>query len=291
MGVSRDFSEKLVFDFTEDAKKIVESYNLTHLRGTNELKPLNAIIEDFKLFIGATSAKGGVTESMLESESRMWLQKVEKMALALSKNEVHEYEELVRKSRKHTPSEDLLWRPIVRYAADYIDAITKKNSRFLQHNPRERKELDAKFSRMLRYIELEYQDDPSKTNADDVFYSVKKSIQRIDSATTENMRRKNRMEKKKKIDSMRRMKRPAKNPIKLYTDGFNGMSIGGVYGTSSRAPNKQYMQDITMIQGMFPNYQDFTEPQPGILPRAGGSLAVLLAAGLGTSLILKAVRS
>lgn len=236
MGVSRDFSEKLVFDFKETAKEIVTKYNLDHMKGTNALKPIEAQILDFNVFVGANKAKPNVTESILEGESRIAMNKLETTALKLSKGEKENLLALQGTMNKHTVSENLLWRPVVRYAADEIDHLVAKYADFFKVDTAKAKGIDAKFARLLRFIEAEYRNDSSKKNADATLYSVRKSLKRIEGYVQVEQSRAERLAKKRRISAMTKSKRP-KNIASAYVQGHtDGTGISGVFGSTSRPP-------------------------------------------------------
>ena len=282
MGVKRDFVEKLLFDFKESAMDILSSYNLDHMRGTNQLKPANSVMEDFKMWVTSTYAKEGVTASMLESEKRIYLNKLEKVALELSKGQEVSRVALQGKERKYTVSENIHWKPIVDYARNEIDRMVAQHGQFFGRKNQRSKALDAKFSRLLKFIDLSYRKDPSKDSAEDTMYSVKSSLRRIEGYINSEEGRKKRMDKKKIIDAMRkdRMADKPKAPALGYINGFtDGSNISGVFGTSSRPP----------IRGIGGNPSsgplEYSEKQPGLFRRLGATIAGVGGAGLTVALV------
>ena len=236
MGVSRTFSEKLVFDFNETANEIVSKYNLDHMVGTTALEPIEIIGQGFETFVGANKAKPNVTEGILEAESRLHLAKLESVAMKISKGEKQDFIALQGKARRHTASEDIYWRPVVRYAADEIDHLTKKYEPFFKADDLRTKGIDAKFARLLKYIQAEHQSDPSKENADTTLYSVRRSLKRIEGYIQVEQDRTKRIAQKRAKDKLAKSSIPS-NPVKAYSSGMtNGSDISGVFGSSSRPP-------------------------------------------------------
>ena len=283
MGVSRDFSDKLVFDFKETAKEIVTKYNLDHLKGTNALKPIEAQVLDFNVFVGANKAKPNVTESILEGESRIAMSKLEATALKLSKGEKENLLALQGAMNKNSVSESLLWRPVVRYAADEIDHLVAKYSDFFKADTAKAKGIDAKFARLLRYIDAEYRNDASKKNADATLYSVRKSLKRIEGYVQVEQSRAERLAKKRRISAMKQSKTP-KNIASAYVQGHtDGTGISGVFGSSSRPPIRGLGQGNPTAP-----VQMYDTIQPGTLRRFGQSagfvLVTALAGGIGLTI-------
>ena len=236
MGVSRTFSEKLVFDFNEAADSIVSKYNLDHMIGTSALEPIETVGLGFETFVGANKAKPNVTEGILEAESRLHLAKLETIAMKISKGEKQDFIALQGKGRRHTASEDIHWRPVVRAAADGIDSLTKKYTPFFKTDDLRTKGIDAKFDRLLKYIHAQHQSNPSKKNADATHYSVRRSLKRIEGYIQVEQDRTKRIAQKRAKDKLVKSRMP-KNPVKAYSSGMtDGSGISGVFGSTSRPP-------------------------------------------------------
>ena len=84
MAVSPDYSGRLIFDFKEKSAKIIDKYGLTHLRGTSSLDNVTDVAAEFINLAEQSTTNPSMTESMLASEQRMYLQHVEMKVLEAS---------------------------------------------------------------------------------------------------------------------------------------------------------------------------------------------------------------
>ena len=85
MVVSPDYSGRLIYEFKEKSAEIIDKYGLTHLRGTEKLDPVTKVAAEFISLAEQSSTNPTMTESMLESEQRMYLRTIEQKVLEASK--------------------------------------------------------------------------------------------------------------------------------------------------------------------------------------------------------------
>lgn len=232
MAVSSDYMERLIYDFKINSRDIVDKYNLTHLRNSEALVPLTSVVEEFILVVQNNFGKSNITEAMLDSEKRMYLRTVEQKALEISKSAQDNLNGIKAKVFAEAPVDNSVWQPVIQYSAHTIDKITKKHARLIESYPDITQDLDQEFSKVLQYIELSYNENNTKANADKVNGKVKRQLNAIDrklTNITRNMRRK-----------ATRQEITERQSTSVVGDWVNGVSdgsqIGGVFGRSNRMP-------------------------------------------------------
>ena len=87
MVVSPDYSGRLIYEFKQKSADIIDRYNLSHLRGTEKLDSVTKIAAEFIDLAEKSSTNPTMTDSMLASEQRMYLQHIEMEVLKVSKSQ------------------------------------------------------------------------------------------------------------------------------------------------------------------------------------------------------------
>ena len=106
MVVSPDFADRVIYDFKEKSKEIINTYGLDHLRGTESMEPVSKIGAEFITLAQGSSLNQTMTESMLESEKRLYLKTIEHKVLEVSRNQSATLKEIASAHAARPPSQD-----------------------------------------------------------------------------------------------------------------------------------------------------------------------------------------
>lgn len=166
MAVSPDYSGRLIFDFKEKSAKIIDKYGLTHLRGTSSLDNVTDVAAEFINLAEQSTTNPSMTESMLASEQRMYLQHVEMKVLEASKQQSASLQGLHGQAFGQPLVKDANWSNTVTYVAKEVDRIALSNSDLFNSLTREeQKEIDTMFAMVVDSVRAKQAVNPSAANA------------------------------------------------------------------------------------------------------------------------------
>lgn len=229
VSVSAGFAEKVIFDFRQDAKDILTKYDIDHLRGTDKIKPVLSVAEEFISLIENNYASAALTESSINSEKRMYLRTLELAAMKLQRQEQAQLAALSAIANPTKASDDAAWSNVISATAREIERTTSINRKILSTDPLFTKSVDAKFSAILRSVE---QDFVEGKNPNQTLNRVQRDINKL------NKHIKSYTEKRARatVRGPVREKAP-KNQLQGYLSGqTSGAGISGLFGSSSRNP-------------------------------------------------------
>ena len=229
VSVSAGFAEKVIFDFRQDAKDILTRYDIDHLRGTEKIKPVLSVAEEFISLIQNNYASAALTESSINSEKRMYLRTLELAAMKLQRQEQAQLAALSAIANPTKASDDAAWSNVVSTTAAEIERTTSTHRMILSSDPLFMKSIDAKFSAILNSIE---QDFAQGKNPNQTLNRVQRDINKL------NKHIKSYTDKRARatVRGPVREKAP-KNQLQGYLSGqTSGAGISGLFGSSSRAP-------------------------------------------------------
>ena len=166
MVVSPDYSGRLIYEFKEKSAEIIDKYDLSHLRGTSKLDSVAKIAAEFIDLAEKSSTNPTMTDSMLTSEQRMYLQHIEMEVLKVSKSQAQTLNGLHAQAFGQAFIKDANWDKTVTSVAKEVDRIATKNSDlFNSLTPDEQKEMDAMFALVIDSVSAKQSSDPSAANA------------------------------------------------------------------------------------------------------------------------------
>ena len=229
VAVSAGFAEKVIFDFRQDAKSILMKYDIEHLRGTEQIRPVISVAEEFIALVENNYGSAGMTESAVEAEKRMYLRTLELAAMKLQNQQQAQLAALSAIASPRRASDDAAYSGVVSAVAREIDRITSTHRYILSQDTLYMKSVDSKFSSILRLVEQGFVEgkEPNAT-LNTAMRSLSKLDREIKSYTAKQARKSSRPVKKEKL---------ARNELQGYLAGQNsGAGIPGIFGSSSRAP-------------------------------------------------------
>lgn len=166
MVVSPDFSNRLIFEFKEKSAQIIDRYGLTHLRGTEKMDPAAKLASEFINLAEQSKTNPTVTESMLRSEQRMYLQTLEQKIMEIVKNQSRTLNGLHAQAFGNPIIGEANWNKTVASVAKEVDRIAVKNSDLINAlTKEEQKKMDEMFASVVDNVRLKHQRDPSAQSA------------------------------------------------------------------------------------------------------------------------------
>lgn len=230
MAVSADFAERLIYDFKESAREVVSKYDLAHLRGTDDLLPVTSVAAEFVALIQNNYAKESTTESMLESEKRMYLRTIEQKSIEVSKLQKQKLATMAGLAAPTAVADKPVWKPVVKIVAQEIERVAIKFDMFFKASPNTQARADKEFAKILDSIKSasDTQSDP-KTVQRETLREVKKIERKLASD-------------QRKFVKMNKVKEPKvkvvpENSISGYVSGLSaGSQIPGLFGGTHGRP-------------------------------------------------------
>ena len=194
MAVSPDYSGRLIFDFKEKSAKIIDKYGLTHLRGTSSLDNVTDVAAEFINLAEQSTTNPSMTESMLASEQRMYLQHVEMKVLEASKQQSASLQGLHGQAFGQGAFRDVNWDKTVTSVAKEVDRIALSNSDlFNSLTLEEQQEMDKLFSMVVDSVKAKQMRDPSAASAmkaeEDATRDLKQVEKRLNKLAAESVKR------------------------------------------------------------------------------------------------------
>ena len=166
MVVSPDYSGRLIYEFKEKSAAIIDKYGLTHLRGTEKLDAVAKVAAEFIDLAEKSSTNQSMTDSMLASEQRMYLQHVEMEVLKASKKQASNLNGLESQAFGQAFVKDANRDKTVTSVAKEVDRIATKNSDlFNSLTPDEQKQMDEMFALVVDSVRNKQARDPSAMSA------------------------------------------------------------------------------------------------------------------------------
>ncbi len=166
MVVSPDYSGRLIYEFKEKSAEIIDKYGLTHLRGTEKLDPVTKVAAEFISLAEQSSTNPTMTESMLESEKRMYLRTIEQKVLEASKGQANSLRGLHAQAFGQPFVKDVNWDKTVTSVAKEVDRISTNNSDlFNSLTPEEQQQMDEMFALVVDTVRNKQSRDPSAMSA------------------------------------------------------------------------------------------------------------------------------
>ena len=126
MVVSPDFASRVIYDFKEKSKEIINTYGLDHLRGTESMDPVSKLGEEFITLAEGGSINRTLTESMLESEKRLYLKTIEQKVLEVSRQQSATLNGIASAHAAKPPVQDANWDRTITSVAREVDRIAVK---------------------------------------------------------------------------------------------------------------------------------------------------------------------
>ena len=150
MVVSPDFSDSVVYDFKEKSAKIIDAYGLTHLRGTEKMDPATRLAAEFINLAKQSSTNPNMTDSMLQSEQRMYLKTMEQKVLEISQSQAQTLNGLRAQALGQPIMADANWETTINSVAKEVDRIAMANSRTINTLSKEDQEMvDSMFASVV----------------------------------------------------------------------------------------------------------------------------------------------
>ena len=166
MVVSPDVADRVIYDFKEKSKEIIDVYSLTHLRGTAAMDPVSRLGEEFIKLAQGGSINQNITESMLESEKRLYLKTIEQKVLEVSRQQGAALNGIASAQAAYPPVQDANWDKTITSVAREVDRIAVKNADLMNMLAEdEQKVVDEMFSRVIDRVRFAHSKDPSASNA------------------------------------------------------------------------------------------------------------------------------
>ena len=177
MVVSPDFSDSVIYDFKEKSADIIERYGLTHLRGTEKMDPASSLAAEFINLAKQSSTNPNMTESMLQSEQRMYLKTMEQKVLEISRSQAAALNGLSAQALGQPIMADANWEKTINSVAKEVDRIAVANSRTINTLSKEDQEMvDEMFASVVDRVRAHHGRDPSANSA---LYAEKESSQNL----------------------------------------------------------------------------------------------------------------
>jgi hypothetical protein len=182
MVVSPDFADGVIYDFKEKSKEIIDAYSLSHLRGTAAMDPVSRLGEEFiKLAQGSTTSQT-MTESMLESEKRLYLRTIEQKVLEVSRNQSATLNGIASAHAKQAPIKDANWDRTITSVAREVDRIAMKNADLVNMLPKEQQQvMDGMFSTVVDQVRFKHSRDPSAESSMLAEKAALKELRKVES--------------------------------------------------------------------------------------------------------------
>ncbi len=182
MVVSPDFADGVIYDFKEKSKEIIDVYSLTHLRGTAAMDPVSRLGEEFIKLAQGSSTNQNITESMLESEKRLYLKTIEEKVLEISRQQGAALNGLTLAQAAYPPVQDANWDKTITSVAIEVDRIAVKNADLMNMLSKEEQEVvDQMFSRVIDRVRFAHSSDPSANNAQVAEKTAVKELRAVES--------------------------------------------------------------------------------------------------------------
>ncbi len=166
MVVSPDYSGRLIYEFKEKSAEIIDKYGLSHLRGTPKLDEVTKVAAEFIDLAEKSATNPSMTESMLRSEQRMYLQHIEQKVMETVKMHAAAMNGLRAQALGQSVVHDANWDKTVTSVAKEVDRIATKNAdMFNALSKEEQQEMDELFSMVIDSVAAKNKSDPSAANA------------------------------------------------------------------------------------------------------------------------------
>jgi hypothetical protein len=166
MVVSPDFSDSVVYDFKEKSAKIISTYGLTHLRGTEKMDPATKLAAEFINLAKQSSTNPNMTDSMLQSEQRMYLKTMEQKVLEISQSQARALNGLRAQALGQPIIADANWESTINSVAKEVDRIAVVNSSTINTLSKQEQEMvDGMFASVVDRVRAHHGRDPSANSA------------------------------------------------------------------------------------------------------------------------------
>ena len=99
-------------------------YDIEHLRGTEQIRPVISVAEEFIALVENNYGSAGMTESAVEAEKRMYLRTLELAAMKLQNQQQAQLAALSAIASPRRASDDAAYSGVVSAVAREIDRIT-----------------------------------------------------------------------------------------------------------------------------------------------------------------------
>ena len=181
MVVSPDYSGRLIHEFKEKSAQIIDKYGLSHLRGTEKLDGVTKIAQEFITLAEGSSTDSMMTETMLSSEQRMYLQHIENAVITASKSQVSTISGLRAQAFGNSPIKDVNWDRTVTSVAKEVDRIATKNSDlFNSLTTEEQNQIDTRFSLVIDRVRAKHGRDPSVSSAQQAQSDSERDLKQVE---------------------------------------------------------------------------------------------------------------
>ena len=182
MVVSPDFADRVIYDFKEKSKEIIDAYSLTHLRGTAAMDPVSKLGVEFITLAQGSSLNKTMTESMLESEKRLYLKTIEQKVLEVSKNQSATLNGIASAHATKPPVQDANWDRTITSVAREVDRIAVKNADLMNMLPKQQQQvMDGMFSTVVDQVRFRHSRDPSAQSAVNAEKASMKELRKVES--------------------------------------------------------------------------------------------------------------
>ena len=181
MAVSPDFSDRLIYDFKEKSAQIIDRYGLNHLRGTEKMDPATNLAAEFINLAQQSTTNPTITESMLQSEQRMYLKTLEHRILEVSKNQAMTLNGLRAQALGQSIIANADWDKTVTAVAKEVDRIAVKNSDLINSLTKEEQEqMDKMFASVVDNVRIKHGADPSVQSAKNAERAAVQDLRRVE---------------------------------------------------------------------------------------------------------------
>ena len=181
MAVSPDFSNRLIFEFKEKSAEVIERYGVSHLRGTAKMDPATKIAAEFINLAQQSATNPSVTESMLKSEQRMYLQTLEQQIMETVKRQNKTLNGLHGQAFGNSIVSDANWEKTVSSVAKEVDRIAIKNSDLINAlSKEEQQQMDKMFASVVDTVRMKHGRDPSAQSAVDAEKTATQNLRTVE---------------------------------------------------------------------------------------------------------------
>jgi len=182
MVVSPDFASRVIYDFKEKSKEIINTYGLDHLRGTESMDPVSKLGAEFITLAEGGSINRTLTESMLESEKRLYLKTIEQKVLEVSRNQSATLNGIASAHAARPPVQDANWDRTITSVAREVDRIAVKNADLMNMLPKQQQQvMDGMFSKVVDQVRFSHSRDPSSQSAVNAEKASMKELRKVES--------------------------------------------------------------------------------------------------------------
>ena len=126
------------------------------------MDPVSRLGEEFITLAQGSTTSQTMTESMLESEKRLYLKTIEQKVLEVSRNQSATLNGIASAHATKPPVQDANWDRTITSVAREVDRIAVKNADLMNMLPKQQQQvMDGMFSTVVDQVRFRHSRDPS----------------------------------------------------------------------------------------------------------------------------------